>query len=261
MTGLMRCSVPEFTKLFDFLLQGARANALDIDGMSSQDDTLAQVKIILSKAVDAYHALCTAGKWHVNHHKSSRVSLLVCWNCGADGHRCETCTEPKNEANIQAAKKKWQASGRSSGGGSGGGSDGKFGQQKTRQKWSRPEQNGVGVKWFSGTPKAYCGKKDAGGAPCGWNCDHSTNFHGKKMEDPSNFNLADWSPNHQLVLAQRKAGGAGKPNPPANSGAQANQIMINKTQATEVLAKLERNSTSTETAEIVGALRNLMSLN
>ena len=81
------------------------------------------------------------------------------------------------------------------------------------------------------------------------------------MEDPSNFNLADWSPNHQLVLAQRKASGAGKPNHPANSGAQANQIMINKTQATEVLAKLERNSTSTEKSEIVGALRNLMSLN
>ena len=81
------------------------------------------------------------------------------------------------------------------------------------------------------------------------------------MEEPSNFNLEDWSPNHQLVLDQRKAGGAGKPNPPANYGDQANQIMINKTQETEVLDKLERNSTSTETAEIVGALRNLMSLN
>ena len=81
------------------------------------------------------------------------------------------------------------------------------------------------------------------------------------MEDPSNFNLAYWSPNHQLVLAQWKAGWAGKANLPANYGDQANQIMINKTQATEVLAKLELNSTSTETAEIVGALRNLMSLN
>ena len=64
------------------------------------------------------------------------------------------------------------------------------------------------------------------------------------MEDPSNFNLADWSPNHQLVLDQRKAGGAGKPNSPANSGAQANQIMINKTQATEVLAKLKLEGSS-----------------
>ena len=68
LTGLTRCSVPEFNKLFDFLLQGARTSVLDIDGMSSHDDTLEQVKIILSKAVDAYHALCTAGKWHVNHH-------------------------------------------------------------------------------------------------------------------------------------------------------------------------------------------------
>ena len=37
LTGLTRCSVPEFTKLFDFLLQGTRSNALDIDGMSSQN--------------------------------------------------------------------------------------------------------------------------------------------------------------------------------------------------------------------------------
>ena len=64
-----------------------------------------------------------------------------------------------------------------------------------------------------------------------------------------------------MLLAERCRGGGGKHNPPANSGAQSNQIMINKTQATKVLAKLERNSTSTETAEIVGALRNFMSLN
>ena len=42
--GLTRCSVPEFTKLFDYLLQGARANLLDFDGMNSEGDTLAQVK-------------------------------------------------------------------------------------------------------------------------------------------------------------------------------------------------------------------------
>ena len=144
LTGLTRCSVPELTKLFGYLLQGARANLLDLDGMNSEDDTLAQVKIILSKAVDAYH----------------EVSLLVCWNYGADDHCCKTCTKPKNKAIIQAAKKTWQASGRSSGGGSGGGNGGKFGKQNTRKKWSRPEQNEVGVKWFSGTPKAYCGKKD-----------------------------------------------------------------------------------------------------
>ena len=223
--------------------------------MSSDGNTLEQIKIILAKAVDAYHALCTAGKWHVNHHKSSRVSLIICWNCGAEGHRCEACTEPVNKDAIAAAKKKWQASSRFNGGGAGGG---KPGGQNSRQKWSRPEQGGQGVKWFSGVPKAYCGKKDGNGSTCGWNCDHSTKFHGKKMENPSSFNLADWSPNHQLVLAQRRADG--QPAPPKNpgSGAQANQIMINKDQANDVLTKLERNSTSHETAEIVGALRNLV---
>ena len=49
LTELTCSSVPELTKLFDFLLQDARANALDIDGMRSQDDTLAQVKIIFPR--------------------------------------------------------------------------------------------------------------------------------------------------------------------------------------------------------------------
>jgi len=104
--GLTHCSVPEFTKLFDFLLQAARVDALDLDN-ATKGDTLSKVKEIMNKAVESYHALCTAGKWHVN---NKRASLVICWNCGAEGHRCEECTKPKNQANIDAAKKKWEAS-------------------------------------------------------------------------------------------------------------------------------------------------------
>ena len=66
MSGLTHCSMPEFTQLFDCLLQNARAMTLNIDD-KSEGDTLTQIKMILSKAVGAYHSLCTAGKWGMNH--------------------------------------------------------------------------------------------------------------------------------------------------------------------------------------------------
>ena len=94
----------EFTKLFDFLLQNARAMALDIDDESG-GDTLTQIKMILSKAVGAYHSLCAAGKWYVNHH--NQVSLVVCWNCGEEGHICGKCNMPKDQSKIDAAHKEW----------------------------------------------------------------------------------------------------------------------------------------------------------
>ena len=38
--GLTNCSVPEFTKLLDFLLQKARVNTLDLDEAIKQSNTL-----------------------------------------------------------------------------------------------------------------------------------------------------------------------------------------------------------------------------
>ena len=63
LTGLTN-SVPDSVKQYDFLLQQAKAKALDTD--SHEGNTLEQVKTILSQDVDAYHNLCTAGKWYVN---------------------------------------------------------------------------------------------------------------------------------------------------------------------------------------------------
>ena len=73
--GLTNFSVPDFTKLFDFFHQLARAASLDDD--HEDDDTLKEIKKILTKAVDEYHALCTAGKWHINH---TRINIVECWN-------------------------------------------------------------------------------------------------------------------------------------------------------------------------------------
>ena len=68
---------------------------------------LGQVKSIIVNAIDAYHALYTSGKWHVNH---KRIRLIVCWNCGDEGHCCEKCGKPQHEPDITVAKKKWHVS-------------------------------------------------------------------------------------------------------------------------------------------------------
>ena len=74
LTGLTNCSVPDFAKMFDFLLQQVKARALDTD--THESSTLEEVKTILSKTVDAYHSLCTADKWHVG--RSMGHFRIVC---------------------------------------------------------------------------------------------------------------------------------------------------------------------------------------
>ena len=83
------------------------------------------------------------------------------------------------------------------------------------------------------------------------------------MKNPSSFVLADLSPSHPLVVAQKGRGG-GSTKPPSgtsNPGSHGEQILLNKSQANDVLTKLENNANSEETAAIVGALRNLLCLN
>jgi hypothetical protein len=197
--GLTNCSVPEFTKMFDWQLQGIKVRSLKLEEDNMEGDTLEMVKEILTEAVDAYHALCTAGKWHVN---NKRASLVICWNCGEEGHRCEKCTKPVNQSNIDAAKKKWQNSKGSGGDPSGSGGGGKHTQQQ-RKKWGHSEapKDGGCVCWFNGTPMAWCGKKDSLGKQCGWNKDHSTNYHSWKMDNPSSLS---WLISPQGILSCRR---------------------------------------------------------
>ena len=75
LTGLTNCSVTDFVKLFDFLLQKAKVKALDTD--IHEGNTLEQVKAILSKTTYVYQAFCTEGKWH-DSNKSSRHFNVVC---------------------------------------------------------------------------------------------------------------------------------------------------------------------------------------
>ena len=57
----------------------------------------------MTKAVEAYHALCTAGKWHVP--STAGVNEVVCQNCGPRGHSYGECKKSRDQARIDAAKK------------------------------------------------------------------------------------------------------------------------------------------------------------
>ena len=80
LNGLTNCSISEFTKLFDFMLQATHVGVLDLD-TDLDDNALSQIKMIMTKIVDVYHALYISGKWHINH---MCLSLVVCWNYGEE---------------------------------------------------------------------------------------------------------------------------------------------------------------------------------
>ena len=63
-----------------------------------------QVKAILSKAVDAYHSLCTTGKWYVSN-KSSEHFNVICWNCEKEECSVKKFPQPKDQKKIAANKK------------------------------------------------------------------------------------------------------------------------------------------------------------
>ena len=76
---------------------------------------LEQVEAILSKAVDDYNILFTAGKWHVSN-KSSGYFYVVYWNCEKEGRSLNKCSQPKDHKKIAAKKKKFSKQKRNSGG-------------------------------------------------------------------------------------------------------------------------------------------------
>ena len=83
------------------------------------------------------------------------------------------------------------------------------------------------------------------------------------MSEGASFSLESHSPNHPLVLASR--GTPGDSNPPTNNGQGAkgstNQVRIDKNKAGAALDDLERDTSSSETIDVVTTLREMLSLN
>ena len=106
----------------------------------------------MSKAVDAYHSLCTASKWHVSN-ESSGYFDVVCWNCEKEGCSVNTCPQPKYQKKIAANKMKFLEQKQKSGGTNGGSktSSRNDSHNYNQNKWGAPK-NGIGIKLIGNKP-------------------------------------------------------------------------------------------------------------
>ena len=267
LTGLTHCGNKEFAETFKFMLQARNMVSLNLDDDDDDNEaqeaatTLRNIEQILAKGVDKYNSLAIAGKWHV----SNRQFANPCWNCDDIEHGVRDCPKPKNQDKIQANKKQWEENRSRNNNNTG------------RKKWTQPGRNTNNnntnfpaprngeVRLVGGEHRIYCGVVGGNGKACGWG-DHGNKYHNMKVELGNAFNLADVSPNHHLLSKQGKAanqnsgGGAGT-GTKSKKFAGANQIVLDKDKAQELVTNFERNTSSADSAEFAGVLRGLLSLN
>jgi len=95
------------------------------------------------------------------------MSAIVCWNCGKEGHSCDECRKPKDQAIIDAAKKKfWEERGQRSG-------EGELNrqpvEQQQRKKWGIKEEDAEEKKEVpsesASQPSAKASEGDCAKAP------------------------------------------------------------------------------------------------
>lgn len=257
--GYTLCSVPAFADVFKWMLQMQRAEVISADNAFSGSDssvgTLTEVKIINMKAVDTYHALCTANDWHVSRGRTALASQPktgpICWNCG-DNHAVKDCPKPRDEAKIEAARKKWRAEKYNRNSGSGTDTNKPSSDAGERKKWGS-------AQLFGNVPHVHCSRTiTPNGRQCGWNTTHSTKYHDAAMAQGASFDLAQISPNHPLVLAKKALS--------VNTGATFQRDIFDRIpevpreRAAALLQQLERNATNDEAIEFVGTLRTIFGI-
>ena len=188
--GFSKCSVTEFASPFKLLLQQGEVDRLgkQITITSDCEDTLRQITDYCHKANSAYDSLCLAEKW-------IKGSIRACWNCDDPNHPLNKCPKEKDQARIEANKKKWEEKTGKKAGGGGTRGDGNYerrqfgdGSRKGRGKQGGGGANSAssGIKLKNGQWMMLC-NKDCGNGKCGWNTTHSTKYHGKYQKNPSAF--------------------------------------------------------------------------
>ena len=208
------------------------------------------------KAVDTYHALCTSNEWHISRGRATLAqqpktgSGPICWNCGGP-HAVKDCPKPRDEAKIEAARKKWRADKNERNSGSGTDANKPSSDAGERRKWGS-------VQLFGNVPHFHCNRTTPNGRLCGWNTTHSTKYHKMAMAQGASFDLAKVSPNHPLVLAKKALA--------VNTGATFQRDIFDRIpemppeRAAALLQQLERNATNDEAIEFVGTLRTIFGI-
>ena len=206
MDGLSKGSVSKFTEVFKLESTMYHSVKTSTTYTGGSQTALDQILHTLSKATSLYNSLSTGNNWHIPSRR-----LNNCWNCNSD-HGVNKCKLPKDQARIDANKKKWEEEKKKKSG-SVSGSSGSGGKHYERSKFGGgsgcQKPSGSGVEKFNNVWHMHCNKG------CGWNCTHTSGFHSAFTSNPSSFPAAlpASHPYHQKIAKEHHQG---LPPPPPN---------------------------------------------
>ena len=153
--GLSKGSVSKFTEVFKLESIMYHSDQTSTTYSGGSHTTLSAIPATLLKATDLYNSLSTGNNWHIpSGHAHS------CWNCDGD-HGVNKCKLLKDQARIQANKKKWEEEKKKKYGSGGNGSN--SGNQYERSRFGRKKGDSKqpgngGVKKFNNVWHMHCNK-------------------------------------------------------------------------------------------------------
>jgi hypothetical protein len=200
MDGLAKGSVSKFTKVFKLESTMYRSGQTSTTYTGGSQSALGRILSILSKATDLYNSLSTGNNWHI---PSGGGCAGACWNCNGD-HGVNKCKLPKDQARIEANKKKWEEDKKKKSG-SGGSVSGNRQYERSRfgSGGNQHKPSGSGIEKFNNVWHMFCSKG------CGWNCTHTSGFHAAFTSNPSSFPsaLPATHPYHQKIAKEKRQAG------------------------------------------------------
>ena len=266
--GLSKCSNASFRGIILQLLNAAQLENLGVSYDSQytygDKDTYTSCKEILEKFSDLFVNKINNKDWlpldvagRNNQSLVNAASIVQdsreCFNCNGKDHLANECKKPRNQTLIDKNMKK-------------------FREKMKKQK--KAESNKSDKTWDTKRGNAVVVKQGKALMQCrGCNrlvATHSTKYHDAWVAAKDTFCLADVSPEHPLVKAQKvldatKNHGTSPSGSSTSalvaSGPPPGMVLINKQQATAELSRLERSTSNPDTAAVVGALRAALSLN
>ena len=258
MDGLAKGSVSKFTEVFKLESTMYRSGQTSTTYTGGSQSALGRILTILSKATDLYNSLSTGNNWHI---PSGGGRAGACWNCNGD-HGVNKCKLPKDQARIEANKKKWEEDKKKKSG-SGGSVSGNRQYERSRfgSGGSPQKPSGSGIEKFNNVWHMFCSKG------CGWNCTHTSGFHAAFTSNPSSFPsaLPATHPYHQKIAKeQRQAGIVSSPSLAASSASpsinssNSGVVPLDKRKLLAVCEHHERAVTDPTVAAFLSDLKKLL---
>ena len=270
--GLSICSVHDFHKMFDTMLQNARFHNYSLlEGVNRYSPTIDIIEAIFAQATATYDMMNMGHAWTVANKGGGAGKVVgACFNCEKEDCSLQRCKEPRDEQRIARNRQRfYDKSGSNKGRNdkrSGGHNNRPQGQGQGQQPassadYQRKQWEAAGIHLVNGVLKMHC-------KVCGYNDTHGTNSHNKWSTNKN----CKMPPGHPLLKAREAYDPAqGAPTappkaahnvaPPPNIAAagttspSGDNITLSRTTLTSRFDEFERNSTDPNAANIAAAMR------